>query len=115
MVSLAKDASIVAKLEFLGSSNRWNVNFARAMHNWEVDVFASFLQVLHSVRMRRGCEDQLWWAPSKRGLFKVNPCIAQWILLKVAASLEEYMANSASLEGGFFCVVSSSRQDPHLG
>jgi hypothetical protein len=72
MVSLAKDASIVAKLEFLGSSNRWNVNFARAMHNWEVDVFASFLQVLHSVRMRRGCEDQLWWAPSKRGVFKVK-------------------------------------------
>jgi hypothetical protein len=61
----AKDAS--AHLEFYGGSNQWNVNFARVVHDWEVDVFASFSQVLYSARVRRGREDKLWWVPSKRG------------------------------------------------
>jgi hypothetical protein len=37
-----------------------------------VGVFASFLQVFHSVKVRRGSEDKLWWVLSKRGLFKVK-------------------------------------------
>jgi hypothetical protein len=37
-----------------------------------VDVFASFLQVLLSARVRRESEDNMWWVPSKRGLFKAN-------------------------------------------
>jgi hypothetical protein len=31
-----------------------------------------FFQVLDSARERRGGEDNLWWIPSKRGLFKVK-------------------------------------------
>jgi hypothetical protein len=62
----------VVNLEILGGSNRWNVSFARAAHDWEVNVFASFFQVLHSVRVRKGCEEQLWWTPAKRGLFEVK-------------------------------------------
>jgi hypothetical protein len=37
-----------------------------------VEVFVPFLQVLHLVRVRRGCEDKLWWISSKMGLFKVK-------------------------------------------
>jgi hypothetical protein len=37
------------------------VSFAREAH--EVDVFASFFQVLHPVKVRRGSEDKLWWVP----------------------------------------------------
>jgi hypothetical protein len=40
--------------------------------NWEVDAFASFFQVLHSSKVRRGCVDKLWWNTSKIGLFKVK-------------------------------------------
>jgi hypothetical protein len=36
------------------------------------DVFASFFQVLHSINVRRGSEDRLWWASSKKCLFKVG-------------------------------------------
>jgi hypothetical protein len=68
----AKDASIATNLEFLGGSNQWNVIFTRAVHDWKVYVFASFFQVLHSIRVIRGCADQPWWNPSKRGLFKVK-------------------------------------------
>jgi hypothetical protein len=85
-LACAKDASIAANLEFLGGSNQWNVSFARAAHDWEVDVFASFFQVLHSVTVRRGCVDQLWWAPPKEVCSRSNPSIALWLLLKVVAS-----------------------------
>jgi hypothetical protein len=71
-IACVKDASVAANLELLGGSNKWNVRFSREAHDWELEVFASFLQVLHSVRVRRGCEDRLWWISSKRGLFKVN-------------------------------------------
>jgi hypothetical protein len=60
-LACAKDTSIVAILEFLGGSYQWNVN-----------VFASFYWVLHSVRVRRGRENQLLWASSKKGLFNVK-------------------------------------------
>jgi hypothetical protein len=71
-IACAKDASVAAHLEILGGSNQWNVSFARAAHDWEVDVFASFFRVLYSVRVRREGEDKLWWVPSKRGLFVVR-------------------------------------------
>ena len=51
-------------------SNLWNVSFTKEAHDWELKVFTSFLQMLHSVRVRRECEDRLWWISSKRGLFK---------------------------------------------
>jgi hypothetical protein len=37
----AKDTSVAAHSESLGGSNQWNVSFARAAHDWEIDVFAS--------------------------------------------------------------------------
>jgi hypothetical protein len=58
--------------EVLGSSTQWNVSFVREVHDWEVDVFASFFQVLHSVKVSRDCADRLWWVSSKKGLFKVK-------------------------------------------
>jgi hypothetical protein len=68
----ATDASFVDNLDFLGGPKQWNASFTREAHNWEVDVFASFLQALHSVNVRRGCEDKMWWVSLKKGLFKVN-------------------------------------------
>jgi hypothetical protein len=59
-------------MEVLRGSNQWNVSFSREAHDWELEVFTSFFQVLHSIRVRRGCEDKLRWTPSKRGLFKVK-------------------------------------------
>jgi hypothetical protein len=59
-IAAAKDASVANNLEFLGGSNQWNVSFAREAHDWEVDVFASFFQILDSVIVRRGGEEKLW-------------------------------------------------------
>jgi len=71
-IARSKDGSIAANVELLGGSIQWNVSFTIEAHDWEVGVFTSFLQVLHSVTVRRGSEDKLWWVPSKRGLSKVK-------------------------------------------
>jgi len=42
------------------------MEFTREAHNWEVDVFASFFQVLHLAKMNRDSEDKLWWVSSKK-------------------------------------------------
>jgi hypothetical protein len=47
-------------------------SFSKEAHDWEVEVFASFFQVLHSTRVRQGVADRLWWISSKRGHFMVK-------------------------------------------
>jgi hypothetical protein len=71
-IARAKDASVADNLELLGGSNQWSVSFSREAYDWEVDVFASLFQVLHSINVRKGSEDRLWWVSSKKGLFKVG-------------------------------------------
>jgi hypothetical protein len=48
------------------------MSFVREVHDWEVDIFASFFQVLDSIIVSRGRKDRLWWVSSKRGLFKIK-------------------------------------------
>jgi hypothetical protein len=55
----AKDASVAAHLKFSGDFNQWKVSFVRAAHDWEVDVFASFFNLLYLVNVRRDGEDNL--------------------------------------------------------
>jgi hypothetical protein len=52
-IARVKDAFVADNMEILGGSIQWNVNFVRKAHDWEVDVFASFFQVLHSTRVNR--------------------------------------------------------------
>jgi hypothetical protein len=62
-IACAKDAFVAA--------HQWNVSFPRVAHDWDIDIFASFLRVLYSVEVRQVGVDKLWWVPSKRGLFDV--------------------------------------------
>jgi hypothetical protein len=71
-IACVNDAFVTNNIEVLGGSIQWNVSFTREAHDWELDIFTSFLQVLHSVRERRGGDDKLWWISSKRGFFKVK-------------------------------------------
>jgi len=69
-IAAAKDAYVANNLEFLGGSNQRNVSFAIEVHDWEVNVFACFFQMLHSVIVRRGDEDKLRWVPSRKRPFQ---------------------------------------------
>jgi hypothetical protein len=71
-IARVKDVAVADNLEHLGDSIQWNVSFTREAHDWEVDVFVSFFQVLHSVKVSTDSEDKLWWVSSKKGVFKVK-------------------------------------------
>jgi hypothetical protein len=58
-------------LMLLSDSYQWNINFLKVAHNWEVNLFTSFFNLLYSIKLRQGGEDKLYWVPSKRGLFDV--------------------------------------------
>jgi hypothetical protein len=54
-----KDALVADNMEGLSGSTKWNVSFVREAHDWEVGVFASFFQVLHSTMVSRDRADRL--------------------------------------------------------
>jgi len=58
-IARLKDAIVANNLEQLGDSFQWNVIFIREAHDWEVDVFASFFQLLHSIKINRDNKDSL--------------------------------------------------------
>jgi hypothetical protein len=61
------------KLERVSSdSYQWNVNFLKAAHNWKVDVFTLFFNLLYPFRLRQSSEDKLCWVHFKKGLFDVK-------------------------------------------
>jgi hypothetical protein len=71
-IARVKDASVADNMEILGGSFQWNVSFVREAHDWEVDVFGSFFQILHSTRVNSDRADCLRWVSSKKGVFRVK-------------------------------------------
>jgi hypothetical protein len=54
----AKDVLVEDHMKFFGVVIQWNVSFARAAQDWELDVFALFYR-LYLVRTRREGKDRL--------------------------------------------------------
>jgi hypothetical protein len=46
-IACARDASVAAHLEFSGGFNECKISFARSAHDWAVDVFAAFFNLLN--------------------------------------------------------------------
>jgi hypothetical protein len=51
---------------------QWNIVFTRLIHDWEVEILASFYNCLYSYKLRGVGEDKLWWVPSSKGAFEVR-------------------------------------------
>jgi hypothetical protein len=81
-IARAKDASVANNMEILSGSTQLNVSFVREAHDWEIDVFASFFQVLQSAIVSRGRADRLWWVSFKRGMFKVKSFFSSLVCSK---------------------------------
>ena len=69
---LGRFASMPVHLVLSSDSHKWNVNFYRAAHDWEMDLFTSFFNLVYSFRLRWSSEDMLSWIPFKRWLFDVR-------------------------------------------
>jgi hypothetical protein len=70
---LGQFASMPVHLVLSSDSYKWNVNFHRVAHDWEMDLFNSFFNLVYS-RLRRSSEDKLCWISFKRWLFDVRSC-----------------------------------------
>ena len=44
-IACVKNAFVANNMEVLGGLYQWNVSFIREAHDWELEVFVSFLQV----------------------------------------------------------------------
>lgn len=85
-IARVKDASVADNMEVLGCSTQWNVSFVREAHDWEVGVFASFFQELHSAMVSKDRADRLWWVSSK-DCSSSSLSSALWLALMVDAFL----------------------------
>jgi hypothetical protein len=74
-------------LQLSSDSHKWNVSFIRAAHDWEVDSFSSFFNLLYSIRLRRGMEDKLFGPLPREGCLRSDHSIMPLSLMTMAPSL----------------------------
>jgi hypothetical protein len=58
-IAKLKEASIADNIEHSNGVVRWNIVFTRLIHDWEVEVLASFYSCLYSFKFRGHLEDKL--------------------------------------------------------
>jgi hypothetical protein len=71
-IARLKEASIADNVERDNGVSQWNIQFLRLIHDWEVEVLASFYHCLYSCKLREDGGDKLWWVPSRKGGFEVK-------------------------------------------
>jgi hypothetical protein len=71
-IASLKEASIADNVERSNDVVQWNIVFTRLIHDWEVEVLASFYSRLYSFKFRGHLEDKLWWIPFSKGSFEVS-------------------------------------------
>jgi hypothetical protein len=50
----------------------WNAIFIRSIQDWEMDVISTFFEMLYSWKLSQVNVDQIYWSPSKKGVFEVK-------------------------------------------
>jgi hypothetical protein len=71
-IAMLKDVSIANNAESSNGAIQWNIQFTQLIHDWEVEVLASFYRCLYSYKLREHGKDKLWWVPSHKGGFEVK-------------------------------------------
>ena len=66
-IASMKDAPMATNMDYSSGTLQWNINFVCLVHDWEVDILASFYSLLYSFRERTGEEDKLWWSRLTKG------------------------------------------------
>ena len=59
-------------LQFHGSNHIWDVEFSRAVKDWELDLVESFMELLYSTPVRQGSLNAVRWNISRREVFEVS-------------------------------------------
>ncbi|KAG2707779.1 hypothetical protein I3760_05G162800 [Carya illinoinensis] len=67
-----KDLSVANAMEVLGGRSTWNINFGRAVQDWEINSIADFYSFIYSIRVNSQQEDVIWWVPARKDIFSVK-------------------------------------------
>ena len=79
-ISHEKEASVADLLKFTNGVLHWDVNFIRAMQDWELESLSNFMDTIYGASVRGSGEDKkMCWAPDKQRGFQVSGFY--WVLL----------------------------------
>ena len=76
VISRDKDASVEDMTSFPNGILHWDLHFSRNMHDWELELLYSFMDLIYSIPLRGEGEDKLGWRrnPNKRFSVKEYYC-----------------------------------------
>jgi hypothetical protein len=58
-IARVPEAAVADHIPFIGSTRHWVIAFCRLVQDWELEVVASFMELLYSCSIRRGNLDSL--------------------------------------------------------
>jgi hypothetical protein len=62
-IARAPVAFVGDNFQYQGVSFHWDVTFSRLAQDWELESFASFLELLYSTKVKGIGADTVWWQP----------------------------------------------------
>ena len=71
-IACNKEAVVADFVHFRGDSVHWEVNYTQLVQDWELESVSSFLEVLHSAKIKRYEQDKMCWQTSPSNGFQVK-------------------------------------------
>ena len=94
-MSMSKNAWVSEVWNPVGDGDDWTPLFARAFHDWEIDLVERLLQKIHAFRVQREEEDIVIWTTSNDGAFSVK---------SLYSMLEWGGSSKSASKGSFLCL-----------
>ena len=71
-ISRNKEAYVAGLMKFPNGVLFWDLNFVRAIQDWELESLSNFMDSIYGVSLREFGEDNICWMPAKRRGFEVQ-------------------------------------------
>jgi hypothetical protein len=71
-LSCVPEATVADHMQVRGAAVTWEVHFTRMAHDWELESFSSFLDVLYAANIKNSGMDKMCWVPSPVEGFQVK-------------------------------------------
>ena len=71
-IARVPEAAVANHIRYIGCTRHWDIALCRLVQDWELEVVASFMELLYSGSIRRGNLDSLCWRPARRKSFQVH-------------------------------------------
>jgi hypothetical protein len=67
-----KEAYVADHMQQYHGTFQWQVNFVRAAHDWELESFSTFFELIYSAKVSGQGEDRLCWKNDSQKEFEVR-------------------------------------------